>query len=181
MKIKTICNLFSVVYLLTCSFYICAQEQDSNINTQTSDALKQNIDPEYIDPAQTPTPIPCPKNWTVQPNASLENSLSYVHENNDLAVNVTYIADRVGEKVSAQNYARVAAQKLSCQMPVHSNLIKDAWSFYCDDTNIEAIVYGSDGNLVLLSIAGRNTDTEIALEDFIRFLQYEALQEDPSK
>lgn len=118
--------------------------------------------------------VPCPPNWTVENNASVENSLSYINNTKTLAINVTYIGNRIGDKVSATTYAQVASQKLACSIPVQSNLIKDAWTFYCDDSKIEAIVYGPDGNLVLLSIAGRSNDTEEDLKNFINFLNYQA-------
>lgn len=118
--------------------------------------------------------IPCPPNWTVENNASVENSLSYINDAKNLAINVTYVGNRIGDKVSATTYAQVASQKLACSIPVQSNLIKNAWTFYCEDTKIEAVVYGPDGNLVLLSIAGRSPETEEDLKDFINFLNYQA-------
>lgn len=39
---------------------------------------------------------------------------------------------------------------------------------------IEAIVYGDENELVMLAISGRTPDTESRLENFIRFLAYEA-------
>ena len=123
----------------------------------------------------TPVPeLPCPSFWSVQPNPSVENSLSYVHDSGDLAVSVTYIADQSGSEVSSETFARVAAEQMNCSLPIHSNLIGHAWSFTCDDGEIEAIVYGDDGDLVLLSIAGRNEKTENYLDGFISFLTYQA-------
>ncbi len=118
--------------------------------------------------------LPCPFGWTVQANPSAENSLSYLHESGVLAVNVTYIADSAGDRVTPQTYARVAAEQLHCQMPVASNLIDNAWSFFCEDEDIEALVYGEAGDLVLLSVSGRNDETEKYLSEFIRFLAYQA-------
>lgn len=118
--------------------------------------------------------LPCPPNWRVEPNASVENSLSYVHNSNELAVSVSYLANRLGNNVSAQNYARVASQKMICDVPVMSNLIQNAWSFTCDKLGIEAIIYGPTGNLVMLAISGRSEANEAELENFIRFLAHEA-------
>ena len=118
--------------------------------------------------------IPCPSFWSVQPNPSVENSLSYVHDSGDIAVSVTYIADQSGSEVSAESFARVAAEQMNCTMPIHSNLIGHAWAFTCDDGALEAIVYGEEGDLVLLSIAGRNEKTETYLDGFISFLSYQA-------
>lgn len=118
--------------------------------------------------------LPCPPGWTVEPNASVENSLSYAHLTHDLAVSVNYIADRAGPQVSPERYARVAAQKMLCSMPVMSNLIDSAWTFYCEDLGVEAVIYGPAGNLVMLAIAGRSEETEPLLENFIRFLAAQA-------
>lgn len=121
-----------------------------------------------------PGGLPCPPGWTVEPNASVENSLSYAHLTRDLAVSVNYIADRAGPQVSPERYARVAAQKMLCSMPVMSNLIDGAWTFYCEDLGVEAVIYGPAGNLVMLAIAGRSEETEPLLENFIRFLAAQA-------
>lgn len=118
--------------------------------------------------------LPCPSFWSVQPNPSVENSLSYVHDSGDIAVSVTYIADQSGSEVSSETFARVAAEQMNCTLPIRSNLIGHAWSFTCDDGTIEAIVYGDEGDLVLLSIAGRNEKTESYLDGFISFLSYQA-------
>lgn len=117
--------------------------------------------------------IPCPPFWSVQPNPSMDNSLSYVHESGSIAVSVTYIADKSGSQVSAETFSRVAAEQMNCTLPVRSNILKKAWAFNCDD-DIEALVYGEPGNLVLLSISGRNDDTESYFESFISFLSYQA-------
>ena len=119
--------------------------------------------------------IPCPAFWTVQPNPSVENSLSYVHESGDLAISVTYISDKSGETVTPAAFSRVAAEQMSCTMPVKSNLLKNAWAFNCDN-NIEALVYGETGKLVLLGISGRNEETESLLDNFISFLDYQSLR-----
>ena len=124
--------------------------------------------------AQPTENLPCPKGWRVEANPSVENSLSYLHEGGDLAVNISYVADTSGQNVLPEAYARVAAEQMNCQMPVASNLISKAWSFYCDNEDIEAIVYGSEGNLVLLAISGRTPATEPHLMDFVRFLASEA-------
>ncbi|MBU3844458.1 MAG: hypothetical protein H9847_06270 [Candidatus Anaerobiospirillum pullicola] len=117
--------------------------------------------------------IPCPSFWQVQPNPSVENSLSYVHDSGELAVSVTYIADQSGAEVSAETFARVAAEQMNCSLPMHSNLLANAWAFTCED-GIEALVYGETGNLVLLSISGRSDETENYLDGFINFLSYQA-------
>lgn len=118
--------------------------------------------------------LPCPQGWTVAPNASVENSLSYAHLTQNLAVSVSYIAARAGPQVSPERYARVAAQKMLCSMPVMSNLIAGAWTFTCKELGVETVIYGPPGNLVMLAIAGRSADTEPLLEDFIRFLAAQA-------
>ncbi|MBO8414919.1 MAG: hypothetical protein IAB19_00860 [Proteobacteria bacterium] len=118
--------------------------------------------------------LPCPTGWSVENNPSVENSLSYLHEGGDLAVNITYVAGSAGNGIEPESYARVAAEQLDCTLPVRSNLIDKAWSFECEQSGVEAIVYGQAGNLVLLSISGRNDDTESALEDFVRFLAYQS-------
>lgn len=117
--------------------------------------------------------IPCPPFWSVEPNPSVENSLSYVHDSGKIAVSVTYIADKTGSQVGAETFSRVAAEQMNCSLPVRSNLLVHAWSFDCEN-DIEALVYGDPGNLVLLSISGRNEDTENYLESFIKFLSYQA-------
>ncbi len=124
--------------------------------------------------AQESETIPCPHGWKVESNPSVENSLSYMHESGKLAVNISYIAKSAGQNVMPEAYARVAAQQMNCEVPVISNLIDHAWSFYCPADEIEAIVYGTEGNLVLLAISGRNPETEDYLHDFIRFLIYQA-------
>lgn len=117
--------------------------------------------------------IPAPSYWSVEPNPSVENSLSYVHESEKIAVNVTYIAGQSGTQVSAETFSRVVAEQMNCSLPVKSNLLANAWAFDCDN-DIEALVYGEPGNLVLLSISGRNAETESYLEGFMQFLSYQA-------
>lgn len=117
--------------------------------------------------------IPCPSFWTVEPNPSVENSLSYLHDSGKIAVNVTYIAGQSGTQISAETFSRVAAEQMNCSLPVKSNLLANAWAFDCEN-NIEALVYGEPGNLVLLSIAGRSSDTESYLDSFMKFLSYQA-------
>ena len=124
--------------------------------------------------AQESETIPCPHGWKVESNPSVENSLSYMHESGKLAVNISYIAKSAGQNVMPEAYARVAAQQMNCEVPVISNLIDHAWSFYCSDIGVEGVVYGPSGDLVLLSISGRNDKTEPALEDFVRFLEDQA-------
>lgn len=118
--------------------------------------------------------IPCPFGWSVQSNPSADNSLSYLNSDENLAVNVTTIEPLSGQKVSPASYARVSAQQMLCNLPVKSNLIADAWSFTCEQYDIESIVYGSGSELVLLTISGRNPDTEPQLEEFVRFLADQA-------
>lgn len=117
--------------------------------------------------------IPCPSFWSVEPNPSVENSLSYVHDSGKIAVSVTYIAAKTGSQVGAETFSRVAAEQMNCSLPVRSNLLAQAWSFDCEN-DIQAIVYGEPGNLVLLSISGRNEETENYLESFIKFLSFQA-------
>lgn len=117
--------------------------------------------------------IPCPSFWSVEPNPSVENSLSYVHDSGDIAINVTYIAGQSGTQVSAETFSRVAAEQMNCSLPVKSNILANAWAFDCEN-DIEALVYGEPGNLVLLSISGRNSETESYLDSFMKFLSYQA-------
>ena len=69
---------------------------------------------------------------------------------------------------------RVAAEQMGCSIPVQSNIIERAWSFTCNDFKIEGVVYGGEGDLVLLGISGRNEKTEPQLLNFVRFLAYQA-------
>lgn len=117
--------------------------------------------------------IPCPSFWSVEPNPSVENSLSYVHDSEKIAVSVTYIAGQSGAQVSSETFSRVAAEQMNCSLPVKSNLLANAWAFDCEN-GIEALVYGDPGNLVLLSISGRSAETESYLDSFIKFLSYQA-------
>lgn len=134
------------------------------------DTAANELELEFADPTQE---IPCPSFWQVRPNPSVENSLSYVHDSGKLAVSVTYISDQSGSEVSAETFSRVAAEQMNCTLPVQSNLLAHAWAFNCDD-GLEALVYGEPGNLVLLSISGRNEETENYLDGFISFLSYQA-------
>lgn len=118
--------------------------------------------------------IPCPLGWSVLPNPSLDNSLSYLNQSGELAVNVTYIKPQENVPNAPEAFARVAAEQLRCSIPMRSNLIESAWSFTCPDTEVEAVVYGGGSELVLLSISGREPQTEPELEGFVRFLAYQA-------
>lgn len=118
--------------------------------------------------------LPCPTGWTVSPNLSLDDSLSYETEDHALAVSVSLIKQGNSGPLNPESYARVAAEQMGCTIPVHSNLIDDGWSFECHDFKVESIVYGGHGDLVLLGISGRNSRTERQLNEFIRFLAYQA-------
>ncbi len=121
-------------------------------------------------------PIPCPNGWVVEPNPSADNSLSYMTEDGTLAVSVTSIKAKAGSGIPTEpeSYARVAAEQMSCSIPVRSNLIDGGWTFHCSDYKVDGLVYGSKDELVLLGISGRSADTESKLTDFVRFLQYQA-------
>lgn len=131
-------------------------------------------DLENVDTNNVLKNVPCPNDWTVEKNPSVDNSLTYLYKDGTLAVNVTYIADTVGNSVELETFSRVAAEQLKCSLPVNSNLIENAYSFYCKDREVEGIIYGSTGDIVLLSISGRNAKNEYLLENFIKFLAYEA-------
>lgn len=118
--------------------------------------------------------IPCPFGWSVQPNPSADNSLSYLTADGNLAISVTSIRPTSDDKLSSESYARVASQQMQCTLPVKSNLIENAWSFNCERDEVEGIVYGSSSELVLLAISGRSPDTEPQLEEFVRFLADQA-------
>lgn len=113
---------------------------------------------------------PCPFGWTVKPNPSVDNSLSYLNSDSKLAISVTNLEKTRGFDSTAEAYARVAALQMNCALPVRSNLIEGAWSFECSDENVETIIYGEPGALAMLVISGRNADTEASLEEFIKFL-----------
>lgn len=115
--------------------------------------------------------IPCPNYFTVEINSAVDNSLTYTHESNLISINVSYIPEYISKNANAESFSRVSAELLKCELPIKSDLIKGAWSFKCDE-DVEAIVYGDTGDLVLLSISGRNSSTEEYLENFIRFLSY---------
>lgn len=153
--------------LVGASFATVAQAQ--NAQNEADVAANQNV----VEVNQDAANVPCPPFWMVQLNPSVENSLSYVHESGKLAVSVTYVADQTGAEVGSESFSRVAAEQMNCTLPVKSNILKNAWSFNCED-GIEALVYGDPGNLVLLSISGRNEDTESYFESFISFLSYQA-------
>ncbi len=118
--------------------------------------------------------LPCPTGWSVSPNPSLDDSLAYETDDHSLAVSVSLIKQGNSGPLNPESYARVAAEQMGCTIPVHSNLIDDGWSFECHDFKVESIVYGGNGDLVLLGISGRNSRTERQLNDFIRFLAYQA-------
>ncbi|MGN0903442.1 MAG: hypothetical protein ACI4M9_09150 [Succinivibrio sp.] len=118
--------------------------------------------------------IPCPYGWSVKVNPSLENSLTYSSVESSLAVSVTAISPARSSNASAEDYARVASQQMKCDMPGRSNLIEDGWTFNCAKEEIEAVVYGSPEQLVLLAIAGRKAENEEILEGFVKFLAFEA-------
>lgn len=126
-----------------------------------------------LNAGETIIDIPCPSSWQVRPNPSLENSLSYVHDSGKMAISVSYISEQTGSEISSETFARVAAKQMNCTLPIASNLLENAWSFNCED-GIEALIYGEPRNLVLLSISGRNEETEIYLDKFISFLSYQA-------
>ncbi len=113
---------------------------------------------------------PCPFGWSVKPNPSVDNSLSYLSSDSKLAISVTNLAKSRGADVSSEAYARVAALQMNCKLPVRSNLIEGAWSFDCSEDNVEAIIYGEPGSLAMLVISGRSAETEASLEEFIKFL-----------
>ncbi len=150
-----------------------ALSEQSAEESLSSDASDDN-DISDDENGEEPEPLPHPLGWSVESNPSVQNSLSYVHESGRIAVNISYIAGKAGGNVMPEAYARVAAEQMNCDMPTASNIIDHAWSFYCPREEIEAIVYGDEGNLVLLAISGRNEETESYLSDFIRFLIYQA-------
>ena len=118
--------------------------------------------------------LPCPNGFTVEPNPSQDDSLSYLTEDGKLAISVSLVKQNAESPLETESYARVAAEQMGCSIPVRSNLIEDAWSFMCDDIKVEGVVYGSDSELVLLGISGRSADTEKQLMDFVRFLAFQA-------
>ena len=118
--------------------------------------------------------LPCPNGWTVEPNPSMDDSLSYLTDDGELAVSVSLIKQGEGMSLDSERYARVAAEQMGCSIPVQSNIIERAWSFTCNDFKIEGVVYGGEGDLVLLGISGRNEKTEPQLLNFVRFLASQA-------
>ena len=135
-------------------------EQDDLLLSGTDEDLTLNNDPRY----------PCPFGWTVRPNPSVDNSLSYIDDDSTIAISVTSLANTRGSFASPETYARVASLEMNCSLPDKSNLIEDGWTFTCKQENVEAIVYGKPDDLALLVISGRNADTEAKLEEFIKFL-----------
>lgn len=118
--------------------------------------------------------LPCPHGWTVEPNPSQDDSLAYMTEDGRLAVSVSLIKQGGEVPLDSESYSRVAAEQMSCSIPVRSNLIENAWSFMCSDMKVEGVIYGGEGDLVLLGISGRSEDTEKQLMDFVRFLAFQA-------
>ena len=164
MHILKIMALCAAVISLSSSALVNSQEADDSLTADNNSS----------DFMITDERIPCPDGFIVEINPAVENSLTYTHENMDLSVNVTYIADSIAQNASPEAFARVSAQQLNCHMPVHSNLIEKGWSFMCDDYATEAVIYGQKGDLVMLTISGRSSKTESKLEDFIKFLDYQA-------
>ncbi len=118
--------------------------------------------------------FPCPFGWSVRTNPSVDNSLSYVNSDANLAISVTNLENTRGVDAAAEAYAKVASMQMNCDLPNRSNLIENAWSFECPIYNVESIVYGEPGALVLLVISGRNADTQADLETFVKFLDSQA-------
>lgn len=141
--------------------------------SEKADSASATYDVAQADEAQDKI-IPCPFGWSVEPNPSLDNSLNYVTADGALAVSVTSLSKSAGSYATAEAYARVASEQMQCQIPTNSNIVEKGWSFVCPKDGIEAIVYGDENELVMLAISGRNPDTESRLENFIRFLAYEA-------
>lgn len=141
--------------------------------SEKADSASATYDVAQADESQDKS-IPCPFGWSVEPNPSLDNSLNYVTADGALAVSVTSLSKSAGSYATAEAYARVASEQMQCQIPTNSNIVKNGWSFVCPKDGIEAIVYGDENELVMLAISGRNPDTESRLENFIRFLAYEA-------
>ncbi len=117
---------------------------------------------------------PCPFGWSVKPNPSVDNSLSYTSADSSLVISVTSLAKTHGSYATPEAYARVASEQMNCKLPSRSNLIENAWTFDCPDYNVETVVYGEPDNLAMLVIAGRNFETEKKLEDFVQFLNSQA-------
>lgn len=117
---------------------------------------------------------PCPFGWSVIPNPSVDNSLTYENANSALSISVTSLKSGITQNARADAFARVASEQMNCNLPGKSNLIEDGYTFECPADGVEAIVYGESGELVLLVISGRNKDTEADLENFVKFLAFEA-------
>ena len=102
---------------------VCAgvSHAEDNLDKVAVHAEKADVTAQYY--SQN---IPCPPFWSVQPNPSMDNSLSYVHESGSIAVSVTYIADKSGSQVSAETFSRVAAEQMNCTLPVRSEHLKES-------------------------------------------------------
>lgn len=155
-----------VALALLMSGVLCYAEEISLVSDSGDETIKESF--------RTVPELPCPVGWSVEPNPSLDNSLSYLSEDGKLAVSVSVIKPRNDATLSSDSYSRVASEQMGCTIPVHSNLIEDAWSFICQDQEIEALVYGGGNELVLLGISGRTPDTEKQLSEFVRFLAFQA-------
>lgn len=175
--------------LATCTLVqVNAQEIDlkktdtTTLEQSGKDSVSVNKDGNYVytykvnNHNATSKVIPCPFGWSVEANPSVDNSLTYVDANQTLAISVTSITKTKDQQsvASPEVYARVAAEQMQCQIPNLSNLIEGAWSFICPKDQVESIVYGSEQELVLLVISGRDVSTEAKLEEFIKFLSFEA-------
>ncbi|MGN0893811.1 MAG: hypothetical protein ACI4ND_02280 [Succinivibrio sp.] len=154
--------------ILSGAFVASAANSSMNNENQVSQIY------EVAPSAKNAEVIPCPFGWSVEPNPSVDDSLNYVDADSTLAVSVTSIHTGLDSFVTAESYARVAAEQMQCMIPTNSNLIDNGWSFECPKEGIEAIVFGDNSELVLLAISGRNPETEAKLEEFIRFLAYES-------
>ncbi|NLK85009.1 MAG: hypothetical protein GX278_03475 [Aeromonadales bacterium] len=172
-------SLFGILTLGLLSTAVFAEDAlNSNAEKTTPDKVSTTFEVAQANSSDTKSVLPCPFGWSVEPNPSLDNSLSYLNAQKTLAVSVTSITKGLQSLVTPQSYARVASEQMQCQVPEISNLIEGAWSFDCPKDKVEAIVFGDNNNLVLLVISGRNADTEKELEGFIKFLAYEAKKRD---
>jgi hypothetical protein len=160
--------------------FACAQDGET-VSTKNAEELRldgvySNIkqDSRQYYPNEIDASLPCPFGWTVRHNPSVDNSISYLHADNTLAVSVTSLKDIKASYVKPELFARVAAEQLKCDLPVKSNLIEGAYSFTCKSDNVESIIYGEENNLAMLVVSGRNPSNEEALEQFIVFLRKEA-------
>lgn len=163
---------FAKIFVCGCALLGCLCAAQAANNTQPAVSAVDADGSLYIDPSAPR--LPCPNGFSVIPNPSVDNSLSYLDESGKLAISVTYIKQKSDSAIDPENYARVMSQQMKCTIPVRSNLIADGWASHCEDSNIETLIYGGNNDLVLLAISGRNQDTEKRLEEFIDFLAYEA-------